>query len=176
MKKCLLLAALLIVTHLNNLQAQALFSGPDTVCVNQPVTLRTNILNAQSYYWGFCSGTENEIPTWVPPIGTNLGNHFGFHIPSNIDIVEDSGSYYGFALNSQTTEFIRLNFGNSLSNVPTVTNFGNLTNGIPINPTSLFILRDTFSKNWFIFIISINYSINIWIGNFILEDKCSKSD
>ena len=152
MKKCLLLAALLIVTHLNNLQAQALFSGPDTVCVNQPVTLRTNILNAQSYYWGFCSGTENEIPTWVPPIGTNLGNHFGFHIPSNIDIVEDSGSYYGFALNSQTTEFIRLNFGNSLSNVPTVTNFGNLTNGIPINPTSLFILRDTFSKNWFIFI------------------------
>ncbi len=152
MKKCLLLAALLIVTHLNNLQAQALFSGPDTVCVNQPVTLRTNILNAQSYYWGFCSGSENEIPTWVPPIGTNLGNNFGFHMPSNIDIVEDSGSYYGFVLNSETTEFIRLNFGNSLNNVPTVTNFGNLTNGIPINPTSLFILRDTFSKNWFIFI------------------------
>jgi gliding motility-associated-like protein len=152
MKKCLLLAALLILTQLNNLLAQTLFSGPDTVCVNQPVTLRTNILNAQSYYWGFCSGSENEIPTWVPPIGTNLGNNFGFHIPSNIDIIEDSGSYYGFALNSETTEFIRLNFGNSLNNVPTVTNFGNLTHGIPINPTSLYILRDTFSQNWFIFI------------------------
>ena len=152
MKKCLILVAVLIVTQLNNLQAQALFSGPDTVCVNQPVKLTSNILNASSYYWGFCSGSLNEIPTWVPPVGTNLGDNFGFEIPSNIDIVEDSGNYYGFVTNSKTTEFIRLNFGNSLNNTPTVTNFGNLTNGLPINPTSLYILKDTFSKTWFIFV------------------------
>ncbi len=152
MKKCLLILAILIVSQLNILYAQTLFSGPDTVCVNQPVQLKSNITNAANYYWGFCSGSLNEIPTWVPPIGTNLGNNFGFHIPANIDIVLDSGNYYGFVVNSETTEFIRLNFGNSLGNTPSITNFGNLTNGLPINPTSLFILKDTLSQHWFIFV------------------------
>ncbi len=152
MKKYLIIVVLLIVSQRNTLLAQTLFSGPDTVCVNQPLTLTSNILNAQSYYWGFCSASLNEIPTWVPPVGTNLGDNFGFHIPTNIDIVEDSGMYYGFATNSRTNEFIRLNYGNSLNNTPTVTNFGNLTNGLPLDPTSLYILKDTFSKNWFIFV------------------------
>lgn len=152
MKKCLLLLAVLIVSQLNNLIAQTLFSGPDTVCVNQPVKLTSNVKNQSSYYWGFCSGSLNEIPTWVPPVGTNLGNTFDFHIPTNIDIVEDSGQYYGFVVNSETTEFLRLSFGTSLNNVPTVTNYGNLTHGLPINPTSLFILKDTFSHNWYIFV------------------------
>ncbi len=152
MKKCLLLLAILMVSQLNNLIAQTLFSGPDTVCINQPVKLTSNVINQSSYYWGFCSGSENEIPTWVPPVGTNLGNNFGFHNPTNIDIVEDSGTYYGFVVNAETNEFVRLNFGNSLNNIPTTSNFGNLTNGLPINPTSLFILKDTFSHNWYVFV------------------------
>ena len=152
MKKCLLFLAILLVSQLNKLDAQTLFSGPDTVCINQPVKLKTDSLNRRSYYWGFCSGSLNEIPTWVPPVGTNLGNNFKFHLPDNIDIVEDSGTYYGFVVNTQTTEFLRLNFGNSLNNIPTVDDFGNLTNGLPLNPTSLFILKDTFSHNWYIFV------------------------
>ena len=152
MKKCLLLIAILIVSQSNILKAQSLILGPDTVCVNQPIQLSTNDTNQQSYYWGFCSGSLNEIPTWPPPVGTNEGNNFDFKIPANIDIVEDSGNYYGFVVNSATTEFLRLNFGNSLSNTPSVTNFGNLTNGLPLNPTSLFILKDTFSHNWYIFV------------------------
>ena len=152
MKKCLLLLAILIVSQSNKLKAQTLISGPDTVCVNQPIKLSTNDTNQQSYYWGFCSGSLNEIPTWVPPIGTNLGDSFLFHLPANIDIVEDSGNYYGFVVNAETTEFIRLNFGNSLNNIPTTSYFGNFVHGLPVNPTSLFILKDTFSHNWYIFV------------------------
>lgn len=152
MKKCLLLIAILIVSQSNILKAQSLIIGPDTVCVNQPVQLSTNDTNQYSYYWGFCSGSLNEIPTWPPPVGTNEGNNFGFHIPANIDIIEDSGVYYGFVVNSETTEFLRLNYGNSLANEPTVTNFGNLNGGLPINPTSLYILKDSFSHNWYIFV------------------------
>ena len=147
MKKCLLLIALLVLSKWNMLCAQTLFNAPDTVCIHQPVTLTSNIFNQTSYYWGFCTGYLLNTPT-----GVNLGSNFGFHLPANIDIVYDSGSYYGFVVNSGTTEFLRLNFGNSLSNIPTVTNFGNLTNGLPKNPTSLFIVQDTAAHNWFVFV------------------------
>jgi len=149
MKKCVLLIALLTLSQLNLLRAQSLFSAPGTVCINQPVTLVPDslALNAMSYYWGFCSGYLMNAPT-----GLNIGDSFSFHIPTNIDIVYDSGNYYGFAINSRTTEFLRLNYGSSLNNIPTVTNFGNLTNGLPVNPTSLYIVRDTFSAHWFVFV------------------------
>ncbi len=157
MKKYLLLIAVLLLSQLNNYSSaqrltvspDSLFLAPDTVCINQPVTLLpdSQAYHAQSYYWGFCSGYLMNAPT-----GTNLGRSFKFHIPDNIDIVNDSGTYYGFVVNSQTTEFLRLNFGNSLTNIPTVTNFGNLTNGLPLNPTSLYIVHDTLSTNWFIFV------------------------
>jgi len=149
MKKCLLLIALLTSLQLNTLYAQVLFSAPTTVCINQPVTLVPDSLafNASSYYWGFCSGYLMNAPT-----GINLGDSFQFNMPSNIDIIEDNGNYYGFVVNNKTTEFLRLNFGTSLNNIPTVTNFGNLTNGLPVNPNSLYIVQDPFSLDWFIFV------------------------
>jgi len=154
MKKYLLLIVLSVLSQLNPLRAQtltaspdSLFFAPDTVCVNQPVSLKSNVFNASSYYWGFCSGYLMD-----PPTGVNIGSGYDFHKAGNIDIVLDNGNYYGFVVNDSTTEFLRLNFGNSLSNIPTVTNFGNLTNGLPVNPTSLFILHDTLSGNWFVFV------------------------
>jgi gliding motility-associated-like protein len=156
MKKSLLIVLLLVLAQLNSANAQvltyspdSLFLAPDTVCINQPVTVLpdSNVYHAQSYYWGFCSGFLLNAPT-----GTNLGNNFGFHIPTNIDIAEDSGSFYGFVINSQTRELIRLNFGNDLTNTPTTTNFGILDNGLPLNPTSLYILKDTLAHKWFVFV------------------------
>ncbi len=143
------------MSQLHSLHAQrltaspdSLFFAPDTVCVNQPVSLKSNVFNAASYYWGFCSGYLMN-----PPTGANIGSTYDFHKPANIDIVKDTaGNFFGFVVNSSTTEFLRLNYGNSLSNVPTVTNFGNLTNGLPLNPTSLFIVHDTLSGNWFVFV------------------------
>ena len=148
MKKSLLLVAILILSQLNVLKAQTLFNAPDTVCINQPVTLTSNILNASSYYWGFCSGDFNNAPT-----GVNLGNNFNFHQPANIDIVRDvDGLYYGFVVNAETREFLRLNYGSSLNNIPTVTNFGNMTNGLPVHPTSLYVVYDTAATKWFVFV------------------------
>jgi gliding motility-associated-like protein len=156
MKKSLLIVFLLALFQTGKADGQVLtispdsmFFAPDTVCINQPVTLvpDSSIYHASSYYWGFCSGYLLNTPT-----GENLGNYFGFHIPTNIDIRYDSGNYYGFVINSQTQELLRLNYGNSLSNTPTVTNFGNLDNGLPKHPTSLYIVQDTISRNWFIFV------------------------
>jgi len=147
MKKCLLLIAILVVSQVNKMFAQTLFNAPDTVCVNQPVTLTSNVFDAQSYYWGFCSGFLFNAPS-----GVNMGNNFNFHVPTGMEIAYDSGSYYGFVINSQTTELLRLNFGSSLNNVPSVTNFGNLTLGLPENPTTLYLAKDTLSQKWHLFV------------------------
>ncbi len=148
MRKFLLLLVLSIITQLNVVSAQTLFTAPDTVCVRQPVRLNSTNFNAQSYYWGFCSGDIGNAP-----VGTNLGSNFGFHTPANIDIVQDKdGQYYGFVVNAGTREFLRLNYGSSLGNIPTVTNFGDLTKGLPVHPTSLFIVYDKVQELWFIFV------------------------
>jgi gliding motility-associated-like protein len=146
MKKCLFVIAILIVSQLKSF-AQSLFDGPDTVCVNQPVKLTSNVFDAKSYYWGFCSGFLFNAPT-----GTNMGSGFKMNGPTGIEIANDSGLFYGFVINSQTNELLRLNYGASLNNVPTVTNFGNLTNGLPENPTTLYLLHDTFSRKWFLYV------------------------
>lgn len=166
MKKYILFVVFLVLSQLNNLSAQtlryspdSLFLAPDTVCVNQPVHLKSNVFNALSYFWGFCSGYLKNKPT-----GENLGNKFDFHIPSNIDVVFDSGLYYGFVTDFKTRQFIRLAFGNSLSNIPIVTNFDSLNGGIPKYPTSLFILKDTFSHNWFIFVSGGTTQANSTLG------------
>jgi len=148
MKKSLLLVAVLVLSQLNALKAQVLFNAPDTVCVGQSVSLTSNLLNANSYYWGFCSGDLNNAPT-----ASNLGSNTAFHGPSAIDIVRDfDGNYYGFVVNHNTDEFIRLNYGSSLNNTPTLTNFGNMTNGLAHHPLSIFPVYDTVAAKWFIFV------------------------
>ena len=151
MNKFLRLVVVLLLTQVNHSWAQldTLFYGPDTVCIYQPLQLTSKYTNQNSYYWGFCSSYLNNTPT-----GTNMGSGFGFHHPGNIDVVKDktTGNFYGFVVNTSTTEFLRLNFGKNLNSIPTVTNFGNLTKGLPVNPTSLFVVRDTSSGNYFIFV------------------------
>ena len=148
MKKYLQLVVLSILLQPFGMQAQTLFTAPDTVCVRQAVRVNSKIFDAASYYWGFCSGNIMNAPS-----GTNMGNSFGFHTPSNIEIRQDkNGNYYGFVTNASTQEFLRLNYGTSLNNVPTVTNFGNLTNGLPIHPTSIFIVNDTANAKWYVFV------------------------
>lgn len=148
MKKYLLLVVVAIITQLGALNAQTLFTAPDTVCVRQPIHLNSTIFGASNYYWSFCSGDMIN-----PPTGINMGNGFGFDIPANIEIVKDvTGFYYAFVVNSNRDELLRLNFGRSLSNIPTVTNFGNLTNGLPHHPTSLYVSFDSSDMKWFVFV------------------------
>jgi gliding motility-associated-like protein len=151
MKKIIQLVALMLSVASGSVFAQqdTLFYGPDTVCIGQPVNLTSRYVNQSSYYWNFCSGYYDNFP-----VGFNLGSGFSFNHPANIDVARDpaTGDYFGFVVNAATTELIRLNYGKSLDNIPTVTNFGNLQNALPTNPTSLFMLRDTFSGYWYLFV------------------------
>jgi len=147
MKKYFLLVILLVASFTNVLRAQ-LFTAPDTVCVNQPVNITSLVDSGNSFYWGFCSGYLMDAP-----VGTNMGSAYSLHSPGGIAIAKDyTGNYYGFVTNESTTELIRLSYGNSLNNVPTVTDFGNMTGDLPVNPTSEYLIQDTFSGNWYLFV------------------------
>lgn len=160
MRKCLLFVALLIVSQLNVLKAQGLFTAPDTVCVRQPVYLTNNTPNAASYYWGFCSGYLTN-----PPVLTNQGGSFSLNKPEGIEIAKDGSNYYGFVANQATDELLRLDFGSSLTNVPTVTNFGNLQNTLPDSVSSLYITQNDSGK-WFVFTVGGTTQANASIARF----------
>ncbi|MGZ5286802.1 MAG: T9SS type B sorting domain-containing protein [Flavisolibacter sp.] len=97
------------------------FDIPDTVCVNTPVTITNTSVNASSYYWNFCVADGNNVP-----VGENLGNPGGFlSQPVFVDLVEDNGNFYGFAVNHFPGGIVRLDFGNNLLNNPTPVFLGN---------------------------------------------------
>lgn len=145
MRKCLLFVALCLVSQLNYIKAQSLFGAPDTVCIRQPVHL-TDSVNAQSYYWGFCSGY-----LFNTAVGTNLGTNPDFDTPSGIEIAKDGANYFGFVANAGNGTLVRLNYGPSLALTPTNTNFGTMNNAMPVNPNKLFLYKDT-TGNWYLFV------------------------
>lgn len=103
------------------------FIAPDTVCVNNAVTITNTTTGASSYYWNFCVADLN-----TPPDGTNIGNPGSLlSAPVFMDYVSYNGNYYGFLTNHNPGNLIRLDFGNSLLNSPTAVNLGNFGGVIP---------------------------------------------
>lgn len=143
MRRCLILIVALIMAQLNVLYAQTTFIAPDTVCIRQPITMTPVDTNASSYFWSFCSGYLMNRPN-----GNLLGATFGIVNATDIEIAKDvNGNYYGFAINRTVPEFIRLDYGTSLANVPTFTSLGNLGGTLPQDINSLFLMKDDLGNN-----------------------------
>ena len=103
------------------------FIMPDTVCVNTPVNISNISMNATSNYWNFCVADANSTPEAV-----NLGNPGGsLSWPVFTDIISENGNYYMFVSNNWPGGLVRLDFGNSLLNNPTVVNLGTIGGVIP---------------------------------------------
>lgn len=151
MRKYLLLAALFMVSQIDVLRAQGLFTAPDTVCPRQSVQLKSNVPNASTHFWGFCSGY-----IFNNPVGTNFQNTARFTYPgsSAIEIEKDGDNYYAFVLmRGLDNVMARLEFGNSLDNVPKITDYGTLNGVLSFSPNSLHIVKDTTKGNWHVFIV-----------------------
>ena len=99
------------------------FSAPDTVCLNTPVTITNLSTYETTNYWNFCTANLNT----TTPIGTNLGNLGGsFSMPTFMDYVQQDSNYYGFVSNYSPSGIVRLDFGNSLLNIPNPVFLGNI--------------------------------------------------
>jgi hypothetical protein len=107
--------------------SQASFTAPDTVCVNTPVNIQNTSLGASTYFWNFCSGS-----LYGTPVITNLGNPGGLlNTPTFMATAKEGNNYYGFVSNFGTESLLRLNYGTSLLNTPTVENLGKFGGAIP---------------------------------------------
>src|SRR5690606_8205821 len=115
---------------------------------NQPVKLISNVPGAKSHYWGFCSGYLYNYPK-----GENIGSTFDLGSPGGIEIAKDDDSNYdGFIINTTSKNTTRLNFGKSLDNAPTFTDFGTMDGIFPDDATYMYLVRDEADDHWYIFI------------------------
>ncbi len=125
-------------------QVMASFSTPDTVCVNTPVTITNLSQGATSHFWNFCVASVSG----QQPQAVNLGNPGNsLVIPVFTDIIEENGNYYVFIANYSPGGLVRLDFGNSLLNIPTPVNYGNFGGIIPIQCEGIRVIKD--NGNWY---------------------------
>jgi len=93
------------------------------------------------------------------PVSENLGS-FGGIIPRHVQglqVVSDNGSWHVFMVGGQRTDsrLVRLDFGNSLSNVPAAVNLGNFSGDLDY-PVDLYLLKE--NGTWHGFTVNFNTS------------------
>jgi gliding motility-associated-like protein len=131
-------------------QVKADFSAPDTVCIDQPVTV-TDLSTGPitSYNWNFCSANLND-----DPIGQNLGNMGNLDGPAFIALVKDQHDInYAFITNFTHGTLTRLDIGKSLSNQPNGVYLGDLNGVIPESTEGIQVKYDSDNGNWYGFIV-----------------------
>jgi gliding motility-associated-like protein len=105
----------------------------------------------------------NNIPT-AENLG-NIGNSMRY--AHTIYTFTEGGKWYSFIVNHDPSGIIRLNFGNSLTNTPTVTNLGNI--GGLNGPVGLYPIEE--NGVWHIFVINRDDSSlsRLYFGNSLLN-------
>lgn len=87
------------------------------------------------------------------PVAADLGNISGLmSYTHTIYTFNESGNWYSLIVNSDLNTLIRLNFGNSLLNIPTATDLGNI--GSLDHPVGFYPIQD--NGQWYLFVVSRN--------------------
>lgn len=139
---------LLIIFSLLSIKtsAQADFSIPDTICINETVTVENLSRSAGTYYWNFCSGNLIHDPG-----GENMPNPGTLNRPAFIDFADDNGNYYAFITNHQDGTLVRNAYGSSFLSTPVSQNLGNFGGVIPLHAQGIQVIED--GGNWYAFIV-----------------------
>jgi len=125
------------------------FVSPDSICINSPVTISNTSIGGTSFYWSFCDADLTQTPE-----AANLGNISGIlSSPVFVDVVSQNGNYYGFLTDHYPGGLVRLDFGNSLLNVPTAVNLGNFSGAINAGYGTEDIQMVQNNGNWYALIV-----------------------
>lgn len=156
----LLLTLYCIIVFDNYGIGQARFNTPESVCVGQSLTIENTTIGGSTFYWNYCSGSLSNTP-----LGDNLGNIGNLNMPVYSSIIKDGINYFAFITNHIVGTISRLDFGNSLSNIPVGTNLGNF--GFLNRVEGIQIKKDKISGNWYALIagFSSNYLARLNFGN-----------
>jgi gliding motility-associated-like protein len=119
------------------------------------------ILNDNGNWYGFVVGGNGGMKLVKlefgnsllnTPNAVDLGNIGNMSFPHEIQIYKDNGNWYGFAANGGAASITRFEFGNSLANVPTGINLGNIGNLVKSTGIDFILENGT----WYGFIVNTN--------------------
>ncbi len=158
-KKYIFLSLLLLLS--NFLMAQvATFFAPDTVCQNEVIDLEYTGSGGESFCW-ISSPVFGEVP-FVSEV---------FEFPSEkkphfTDVIKADGNYFMFtgftnAIDGSNGKLMRLDFGNSLNNIPTSTILN--IDVISFGQEGVQIVKD--GNQWWGFLIGLGHLVRLDFGN-----------
>ena len=101
------------------------------------------------------------------PTVVSMGNIGTLSYPHRLKVIHAGGNKYGFTVNRNSNTITRFDFGNSLSNIPTGTNLGNIGNMSGPNDFDIVYVNG----NWHMFVTNDgnNTLVRLDFGNSLLN-------
>jgi gliding motility-associated-like protein len=131
----------------------------DTVCPGSTVNFTTSA-NATSYTWSFSN--VDVIPA-VPSTPTPVASGSLLNVPSFATMTNDNGNWYSFVPNYGANNIVRMSYGNSPTNTPTMISLG--TFGVTGSIYGGFdIIKDSATGNWFGFGVNASQLLKLEFG------------
>ncbi|MBL6446877.1 PKD domain-containing protein [Fulvivirga sp. 29W222] len=91
-----------------------------TACTNGAIQVESSA--AGSVQWDFCAGDLYSTPS-----SSIVLNNSSFLRSRSLQLVNENGSWYGFAISTTDNTLLRMFFGDDLTNTPVFTNLGSLS-------------------------------------------------
>ena len=122
----------------------------DTLCLSQELVIENESTGFSSFSWDFCVGDLAVIPAASELLADNALNR-----PFTLEVVESDNQWYGFVPSRNGNVLLRLDFGNSPENNPTITNLGAL--GVNLDgPVGISLIQDF--DEWHAFVVTLDNS------------------
>ncbi|MFN5171030.1 MAG: PKD domain-containing protein [Cyclobacteriaceae bacterium] len=117
-------------------------------CRLQDAGIQNLSVGASSFRWDFCYGGSQ-----MTPVGSNSTLISPANAPEGLALVEDNGLWFGFMVNTNSNSILRLDFGTTPANNPSVVDLGNI-GGFLDRPRDISVIET--NGNWFALITCFN--------------------
>lgn len=130
----------------------------DNGCTYQNLKVLNTSTNADSFSWDFCADDFSELKEFKDIIAINQVAY-----GTGLSLVEDNGQWFGFAFYWYGDRLIRLDFGDSPLNTPSVVDLGDPLN-ILVFPQNIEIVKQ--NGIWYGLVTNIDNGAGIILLNF----------
>ena len=112
----------------------ASFTNKGTVCLGESIKFTNTSTGSSTYQWDFCHGDLDSLS-----VNTSVKTVLAGDFPIDVQVEYDLGNWYGFTVDFLSFKMLRLNYGGSLTNTPTVTEVN--VSGLLSNPSQTKLLK-----------------------------------
>lgn len=121
-----------------------------------------HLFQVEGKWYGFTTNSDNSTLTRFSfgssfentPTGTNLGNIGNMNYPTGVFAINENGKNYVFVANGLSNSITRLDFGNSLLNIPTGVNLGTITPNDQVSEPRDITFIKTCNQGYIAFVVN----------------------